>query len=57
MDGFTLRQLAWMQGIKEWSLFTVTAFESQRKRVAWKVLYTGMAFHSASVVSVLQPSM
>jgi len=55
VDGFTLRQLAWMQGIKEWSLFT--AFESQRKRVAWLVLYTGMALHSASVVSILEPSM
>jgi len=39
MDGFTLRQLAWMQGIKEWSLFTVTAFGSQRKRVAWMVAW------------------
>ena len=55
VDGFTLRQLTWMQGIKEWSLFT--AFECQKKRVAWLVLYTGMALHSASVVSVLEPSM
>ena len=55
VDGFTLKQLTWMQGIKEWSSFT--AFESQKKRIAWLVLYTGMAFHSASVVSILQPSM
>jgi len=57
VDGFTLNQLTWMQGIKEWSLSTVAAFESQKKRVAWLVLYGGMALHSASVVSILQPSM
>jgi len=55
VDGFTLSQLTWMQGINEWSLFT--AFDSQIKRLGWLVIYTGMAFHSASVVSVLQPSM
>jgi len=56
-DGFTLNQLTWMQGIAEWSFFTVTAFESQRKRMIWLVIYSGMAFHSASIVSVFQPSM
>lgn len=55
VDGFTLSQLTWMQGIKEWSLFT--AFEGQRKRWVWLAIYVGMTFHSASVVSVLQPSM
>lgn len=57
VDGFTLSQLTWMQGIKEWSLFTVKAFESQKKRAVWLVLYIGMGLHSASVVSILQPSM
>ena len=57
VDGFTLNQLTWMQGIMEWPFFAVTAFESHRKRAVWLVLYIGMALHSASVVSVLQPSM
>ena len=54
VDGFTVGQLAWMQGIKEWNLFT--AFGSRIKLVAWVVIYAGMAVHSASVVSILQPS-
>ena len=54
VNGFTVKQLAWMQGINEWSLFT--AFGSRKKRVAWLVIYAGMAVHSASVVSILQPS-
>ena len=54
VDGFTVEQLAWMQGIKEWNLFT--AFGSRIKLVAWVVIYAGMAVHSASVVSILQPS-
>ena len=62
VDGFTVGQLAWMQGIKEWSLFTDFKFASRKKREAWKkrvawlVIYAGMAGHSASVVSILQPS-
>ena len=55
VNGFTVKQLAWMQGIKEWSLFTT--FGSRKKRAAWLVIYAGMAVHSASVVSILQPSM
>jgi len=57
VDGFTLRQLNWMQGVKEWSFFTVLQFESYWKRLVWLVIYLSMALHSASVVSVLQPSM
>lgn len=62
VDGFTVGQLAWMQGIKEWSLFTDFKSGSRKmseawnKRVAWLVIYAGMAVHSASVVSILQPS-
>ena len=56
VDGFTVRQLAWMQGIMEWSLFTPLKFGSWKKRVAWLVIYAGMALHSASIVSILQPS-
>jgi hypothetical protein len=55
VNGFTVKQLGWMQGIKEWSLFT--AFGSWKKTAAWLVIYAGMAIHTASVVSILQPSM
>ncbi|KIM35519.1 hypothetical protein M413DRAFT_32460 [Hebeloma cylindrosporum] len=54
VEGFTVSQLGWIQGIKEWSLST--AFESKRKRAMWVVIYLGMALHSASVVSILQPN-
>ena len=55
VNGFTVKQLGWMQGIKEWSLFA--AFGSWKKGAAWLVIYAGMAVHSASIVSILQPSM
>jgi len=55
VNGFTVKQLGWMQGIKEWSLFA--AFGSWKKRAAWLVIYAGMAVHSVSIVSILQPSM
>jgi succinate dehydrogenase hydrophobic anchor subunit len=60
VDGFTLSQLEWMQGIQELSFFTVFKFKGPKKRVwqlVWLLVYGGMSFHSASVVSVLQPSM
>ena len=39
VDGFTLRQLTWMQGVKEWSLFTLAAFESQKEGSVAGTLY------------------
>jgi len=58
VDGFTLKQLNWMQGMKEWSFFKVFKFErySGWKWSAWLVFYLAMALHSASVVSILQPN-
>jgi hypothetical protein len=52
VNGFTLSQFEWMQGVKEWSIFT--RFPA-RKRPFWALLYLAMALHSASVVSIMQP--
>jgi hypothetical protein len=61
VNGLTVKQLAWMQGIMEWSLFTNFGswknLKSYKMRAAWLVIYLGMAAHTASVVSILQPSM
>ena len=59
VNGFTVKELAWMQGIMEWSLYTNFGSwkKSWKKRAVWLVIYAGMAVHTASVVSILQPSM
>ena len=52
VSGFTLRSLSWIQGIKEWRLWTHLP---KRWRPVWLLAYVAMALHSASVVAIMQP--
>jgi hypothetical protein len=52
-DGFTRSDWRWMQGVKEWSLFT--PFPRLRTTVGWALVWGAMELHSASIVAILQP--
>ena len=52
VSGFTLRSLSWIQGIKEWRLWTHLP---KRWLPVWLLVYVAMALHSASVVAIMQP--
>lgn len=64
VDGFTLGHLRWMQGVQQISIFTrfpnrkgggkLTRFFT-RKQIFWLVTYFGIAFHTSSLVAILQP--
>lgn len=51
-EEFTLKQLQWMQGMKEWNIFTPFPFGYF---LIWLLIYGAMALHSASIVAILQP--
>ncbi|KAJ2913787.1 hypothetical protein MD484_g6633, partial [Candolleomyces efflorescens] len=58
VDGFTVGQLRWMQGVKELSAFTKFPDKENfwsKKRIGWLIVYLAFALHSASVVAILQP--
>ncbi|KAH9481750.1 hypothetical protein JR316_0006277 [Psilocybe cubensis] len=64
VDGFTLGHIRWMQGVQQVSIFTrfpdrknggrFTRFFT-RKQIFWLVAYFGIAFHTSSLVAILQP--
>lgn len=65
VDGFTLGHLRWMQGVQQLSIFTrfpdregggkITRFFT-KKQIFWLATYFGIAFHTSSLVAILQPS-
>jgi hypothetical protein len=58
VEGFTLGQLRWLQGVKEMTMFAQFADKHRfwsKKRFAWLIVYAGFAFHGSSIVAILQP--
>ena len=52
LTSFTLRQLDWMQGVREWDIF---ARFPKRTRAFWVLFWACMGLHTASVASIMQP--